>query len=266
MRSFYGILTKSDGSVHDRLLCGVKMGMEPMTRIPCGAFWLGFALLVSVGQGHGADPPSEAPPEASACDDVAHSVARIQERYDGIRDLSADFEQVSQTVVMGGGASLEPTATHGKVVLAKPGRMLWSYLEPEPSFVISNGDVVWIYDVEGRQVTRVPVDRGYLAGAALQFLLGQGRLAETFRIEVTRCEGGDIGLELVPRAPASYERLTLTSEAATGLVTETSIVDLFGNRTSLRFSNIRVNGSPDPSVFEFTVPKGVELLEMEGFR
>lgn len=190
-------------------------------------------------------------------------VDRIQKRYEGIRDLSARFEQVSRAVVLAGSAALEPAASQGQVVLAKPGRMRWSYLVPEPSFVISNGRVVWIYDVAGRQVTRVPVDQGYLAGAALQFLLGQGQLGETFEIEETGCEDGQIKLELLPREPATYERLSLTAETATGLVMATSIVDLFGNRTSIRFTNLEVNQSPDPSTFEFSLPEGVRLLEVD---
>ncbi|MFP6638928.1 MAG: outer membrane lipoprotein carrier protein LolA [Myxococcota bacterium] len=244
-------------------MSGVDLGMRPMTRSQRGVLHLGLLLWVMAGEARGVDSAVEPSGEVSACGSTATMVARIQKRYDGIRDLSARFEQVSHTVVLGGAAALEPAASQGEVVLAKPGRMRWSYLEPEPSFVISDGRVVWIYDVGGRQVTRVRVDRDYLAGAALQFLLGQGQLAEAFAIEETGCEDGQIQLALLPREPAGYERLWLTAETTTGLVTATSIVDLFGNQTSLRFMNIEVNQSPEPSIFEFSLPEGVELLEVD---
>ena len=58
--------------------------------------------------------------------------------------------------------------------------MRWNYREPEASAVISDGKTLWVHDIGAAQVTRIRLDEGYLAGAALQFLFGSGRLEETF--------------------------------------------------------------------------------------
>ena len=103
---------------------------------------------------------------------------------------------------------------------------------------------------------------GYLAGAALQFLFGSGQLSEVFSATLLGCGPAGVEIDLVPLEAASYERLSLTASPKDGLIQETSIVDLFGNRTTIRFSEIVLNESPSLDLFEFEPPPGTELLDM----
>lgn len=189
---------------------------------------------------------------------------QVQARYDGIRDLTADFEQVSQSVSFAGAPLMDSVPKSGRVVFAKPGKMRWTYGDPEPSVVVSDGQTLWIYDVEGGTATRLEVTAGYLSGAALQFLLGDGDLLEEFHVTATACTAEQVSLELLPKKDASYERLGLVAGRESGNIESTSVVDLFGNRTDIRFEAIEVNQSPDASVFEFQVPEGVELIDYAG--
>ena len=200
--------------------------------------------------------------EVSVCaEGVAEARARtVQARYDGIRDLSARFEQRSESATFAGSPLMDDAAKKGDVVFAKPGRMRWTYAEPDPSVVVSDGDVLWIHDVSGGTATRVEVTAGYLTGAALQFLLGDGQILESFDVLATACEGEVVHLDLMPREESSYERLGLVATAE-GDITETSITDLFGNRTTIRFEDIVVNRAPAAEVFEFEPPEGVEVID-----
>jgi outer membrane lipoprotein-sorting protein len=105
------------------------------------------------------------------------------------------------------------------------------------------------------------VTAGYLSGAALQFLLGDGDLLEEFDVKVTACTADRISLELLPKKDASYELLGLVAARESGDIESTSVVDLFGNRTEIRFEGVAINQSPAASVFEFEVPEGVELID-----
>lgn len=206
-------------------------------------------------------------PDAAPCgaERARAVVAAVQQRYEGITDLRADFVQTTESVVLATGieaGEAGSSVSRGRVRFAKPGRMRWEYREPEESLVVSDGSVLWIYEVGADQATRLPVDEGYLAGAALQFLLGEGDLAATFEIEPLGCEGDSVELDLHPREPASYERLGLTADAGTGLVTETAIVDLFGNRTRIRFENVTLDERPPEGTFRFVPPKGVEVIDL----
>ena len=201
--------------------------------------------------------------DAAKSRDVATAV---QAHYDTVKTFSADFEQVTESVVLGTtlieDAENDPSASGGRVIFAKPGKMLWHYQRPEESWVIADGKVLWLYDVNAGQATRMPVGQEILAGAALQFLLGDGSLLESFRIQSVSCSGSSVSLTLEPLRPASYEQLGLVARAETGEIFETSIVDLFGNRTRIRFADVKTN-QPIPSErFRFTVPEGVEVIDL----
>lgn len=201
-------------------------------------------------------------PEAAAPDCVDRAVARVQERYEGVRSLRARFVQTTHSVALGAGRPGAENRSSGRVSFAKPGRMRWSYEEPEPSLVVSDGSTLWVYDPARREAHRLPVGAGFLSGAAIQFLLGEGDIRDSFRVTSLSCETGSSRLELVPREPASYERLRLRIDAASGDVVHTEMVDLLGNRTEVAFEGIEVDFSPPPASFRFEPPEGVRVIDL----
>jgi outer membrane lipoprotein carrier protein len=210
---------------------------------------------------HG-EAPSEfpAPPPEDPVDCAPSLARRVQQRYEGIRDLWARFRQRSFSVALGDqGATLE---ARGEVVFAKPGRMRWTYASPEPSVVVSDGETLWIYDPTAKEVQVMDVGQGFLSGTAIQFLLGEGDLLEAFEVEARGCGGETVRLVLRPRAEATYERLILEVDPATGLVRATSVHDLFGNRTDVVFDEIRTDTEPPPERFRFQPPEGTRVLEL----
>jgi outer membrane lipoprotein-sorting protein len=67
---------------------------------------------------------------------------------------------------------------------------------------------------------------------------------------------------LTPKRDAQYERLELRVDAKSGLVAETAVVDLFGNRTVVAFRDSRENAGADASLFRFTPPAGTRVIEV----
>jgi outer membrane lipoprotein carrier protein len=198
-------------------------------------------------------------PKPASCVDGA--VAAVQKRYEGMRDLSARFEQTTRSVAFGEAGS--ETASRGTVVFAKPGKMRWSYEEPEPSLVVSDGHWLWIYDPAHAEVQKMPMGDGFLSGAAVQFLLGEGDLRETFRVTADECGPDRARLTLVPRSPASYELLRLVVDPRSGELRETEIQDLLGNVTSVKLEDVETNRDPEASSFVFEAPDGVEVIELQ---
>jgi outer membrane lipoprotein carrier protein len=216
------------------------------------AGWLGAAGLAV------AQPPAPAP-ATDAC--VKRAVAAIQRRYEAVRDLSADFVQTTRSVALG--AAGTPTASRGSVVFAKPGKMRWEYREPEPSLVVSDGRWLWVYDPAHQEVQKLPVGEGFLSGAAIQFLLGEGQIERDFAVIAQVCSDAKVELELVPRRAASYEKLRVRSDPATGELLETTVVDLLGNLTQIAFSGVRTNQRPADQLFQFRAPEGVRVVELD---
>jgi outer membrane lipoprotein carrier protein len=234
---------------------------RPLAAALCAAL-LGAGLAPAA---RGADAPEAPARDAErAC---AEAVARrVQARYEGIRDLRARFEQTTRSVALGGAAPA-PLAARGSVIFAKPGRMRWSYEEPEPSLVVTDGATLWIYDPRAAEVQKMAVEGAFLSGAAIQFLLGQGSLLAEFEVESSDCVAAraaarEVLLELRPRQPASYERLALLADPASGDVRETTVHDLFGNVTRVRMQDVRTNQGAGSELFVFEVPEGVRVIEL----
>lgn len=224
-------------------------------------FATGLLLLGWAGTGFAAEPAGSSAGVGCAPGLGTSTAKTIQTRYEGIRDIGANFTQENQSATFGGEPLINTEPKSGEVIFAKPGKMHWSYLAPEKSIVVSNGATLWIYDVEGKSVTRLEVTAGFLSGAALQFLLGDGKILETFEVTATSCTDDQVTLDLLPKEEATYERLGLIADRRSGDILGTSVLDLFGNLTTIRFNNLKVNQGPAVSVFEFEVPEGVELID-----
>ena len=215
-----------------------------------------LALLLLAAEAAAGDEPQ---PSTGAC--LERAVASIQKRYEGIRDLRARFEQTTRSVAFGTAGSV--SASRGTVIFAKPGKMRWSYEQPEPSLVVSDGRWLWIYDPAHAEVQKMPMGDGFMSGAAVQFLLGEGDLRKGFAVSADVCSEQRARLTLLPRTPTSYELLRLVVNLPSGELIETEIQDLLGNVTRIRLQDVQTNLEPAASVFVFKPPDGVEVIELQ---
>lgn len=209
---------------------------------------------------------------ASCAEKVA---ATVQTHYDGVRDFSAEFEQTTRSVLFGAAGGELSVPVRGEVVFAKPGKMRWTYTDPEPSLVVSDGKTLWLYSPKQKEAQRLPVTGGYLTGAALEFLLGDGNLLASFDVTSEVCpyhpvedDAGNqvpletIELELTPKQPSSYEKLGITARPTSGEVVATRVVDLFGNETRIAFRKIERNRNPSPETFVFVPGEDVDVIDL----
>jgi outer membrane lipoprotein carrier protein len=248
-----------------RISCLIQTGRF---NTPCATsltVGVAFLFVLSLVQPSQAEDSGNVPAEQveSSCGDGVGEKAAllIQSRYDDVRDIHANFEQINESATFAGQPLMAAEPKNGRVTFAKPGKMRWTYLSPEPSVVVSNGELLWIYDVGGKSITRMIVTEGFLTGAALQFLLGDGQILESFEVYATECRNDRITLELIPKADATYERLGLVADPTTGMLIATSVLDLFGNLTEISFSETRTNLDPEADTFEMDTPDGVELID-----
>ena len=83
-----------------------------------------------------------------------------------------------------------------------------------------------------------------------------------FAVSAVSCDEAAARLELIPREPASYEKLLLDVNPETGDVRSTRIVDLLGNQVVVEFRDQRFNTSPAASEFQFEAPADVKVIEI----
>src|SRR5687768_12835029 len=99
----------------------------------------------------------------------------LQQRYQGIRDFAADFVHTYR-----GGVLRTQTTERGNVVIKKPGRMRWVYTAPERKEFISDGQKVYSYLPQDKQVMVTTMPPDDQATTPALFLAGKGDIARDF--------------------------------------------------------------------------------------
>lgn len=146
----------------------------------------------------------------------------------------------------------------GRFVFERPGRFRWYYLQPYPELIVGNGKQVWIYDQDLDQVTVQRMAKA-LGSTPAALLAGDANINQAFVLRDAGDRNGMEWLQATPRDPnAGFARIRL-GFGATGL-DAMELFDNFGQRTELRFYNVKRNVKVDPKLFYFVPPKGADVL------
>jgi outer membrane lipoprotein carrier protein len=184
--------------------------------------------------------------------------ARIQQRHDTIRDFEAAFIQTYQ-----GGLLRTKTTEQGTVAIKRPGRMRWIYTKPERKEFVSNGQQIYSYLPADKQVIVSPMPASDQTTPAL-FLTGRGHLVRDFTAAFSDIPGalpGVVGLKLVPRKEdPEIEWLLVGVDAKTLQIRQLVAADRQGGRSSFTFNNLKENRNLSDKLFEFQVPRGVDVI------
>jgi outer membrane lipoprotein carrier protein len=207
-----------------------------------------LTLLVSLGLA------AQAAPTPSA----EQFAARVQQRYDTIKDFEADFVQAYE-----GGILRTKTTERGTVAIKRPGRMRWVYLKPERKEFVSDGTRIYSYLPADKQVIVSPMPQEQATTPAL-FLTGKGHLVRDFTSSFTELPGaapGTIALKLVPKkADPELDWLILGVDSTSLQIHQLVATDQQGGRSTFTFSNLKENRGLSDKIFEFRIPRGVDVV------
>lgn len=183
----------------------------------------------------------------------------VQERYGGLRDLTAFFSQESRVASLG-----RPRTRAGRLFFQAPGRMRWEYDGPDSQLVVADGKQLWFYRPDRRQAVVQPMDAAFTRQTPLLFLFGRGDFAAEFswdESELTPDAEGVVSVALRPRVESQdLSRLTVEVAAAECRLSATRVEDAFGNVTRLAFSGELTNTGLDAALFRFSPPRGTDIV------
>lgn len=149
----------------------------------------------------------------------------------------------------------------GTFALLRPGRFRWDYTAPNEQSIISDGQYLWIYDKELAQVT--VKELGKALGSSPILLLSEPRaVKEDFVIAETYEADGLAWVELFPKVKDTDFNKILVGLNNEG-VKEMQLFDQFGQHTSIRFDQVRINQSLPASRFSFVIPPGVDVIGLD---
>jgi outer membrane lipoprotein carrier protein len=195
--------------------------------------------------------------------DLQTLASRIQQHYDAVRDLRADFTHGYE-----GGVLRKTTVEYGTVAIRKPGRMRWTYTKPEEKTFVSDGVKLYSYIPADKQVYVASVPRDDQASTPTLFLAGKGNLVRDFTVAPATMKNvppGTAAVRLTPRRPErEYEWLELVVDEQTLQLRMLVTGDTQGGISTLTFSKLRENVNVPDKEFVFSIPRGVDVITDAG--
>ncbi|MHA7833545.1 MAG: outer membrane lipoprotein chaperone LolA [Algiphilus sp.] len=188
--------------------------------------------------------------------------AALKRFVEAVSSFEADFEQVQRD-----DTGFELERSEGRFWLQRPGRFRWEVQSPFPQTVVADGETLWTYEPDLAQVTRRPAGAA-LAGTPAELLADGSALETRFRIMAPEtetaldAEGEEQVVRLQPRSQESdFQSVTLL--LAEGVPRALVFADQLGGQTTVRFSNITVNGDIAPERLRFAPPKDADVVVVE---
>ncbi len=180
----------------------------------------------------------------------------FHDRYEAIASFQADCTQILTNAGSG-----EVESRKGRILFKKPGLVRWENMDKtDGELFIVGKNSIWDYFPQDKIVYVGKSKDAFASKNMLRFLIGGTFLSEDFTLENQGKEDGFVKMKLVPKNPDPELVLAwLWWNEKTQLAERLLIIDFFGNGNEMRLSDIELDISLAPSLFEFIPPKDVSV-------
>ena len=191
----------------------------------------------------------------------AAAIDKLHLFLESTKTLRADFAQI---VVAKNGK--RPQQSSGVMVFSRPGKFRWQIAKPYSQLLVGDGEKIWIYDPDLRQVT-VKKAGAALGGTPAALLAGESggknggksTLEKNFTLREAGEREGMEWVEAIPKTSDSgFDKMLIGFSGSDLKAMELS--DNFGQTTSLYFSHIERNPAVAASLFRFVPPAGADVI------
>jgi len=178
------------------------------------------------------------------------------ELTDYLNNLKTFKAQFTQTVFSGD--NVEKIKSDGLIAVRSPDNFYLEYTSPYKLVYVADGKKLWSYDEDLEQV--VVKEQGSLLINTPAMLLGNPKdLTKSYKIEKTGMVNDWLWFELTPKQENSnFETVSLAFDNKQLIAME--MRDNFGQTTRLEFTNVVKNPILASNQFNFTPPKGVDVI------
>ena len=176
--------------------------------------------------------------------------------------MSSEFSQV---VLDKKGSKLQDV--EGVMLFKRPNKFRWDYLKPYQNQIISDGDRLYMYDQDLRQVSINSIAK--VGGSTPLLIIAGKNIEKYFTLKNIESQAGDESsqnikwVEAIPKeegAGFSKVMLGLTENKLSVM----KIVDAFEHITTISFRNAKYNVSLSDNDFLFKLPNGVDVVQNGG--
>lgn len=221
------------------------MRKNSISRIAAAILFLGMSLLYFL-------PVIAASDVSMTATEARQTIADFMQ---AVTSLHAEFEQ---SVKAAETAEVIETEV-GELWLQRPGQFRWRYSEPSEREIVADLENIWLYDADLDQVTVRPVENA-VAESPAALLVGNVAALDEYIISGRRTPDGTVLITLAPvKANGDFQSIELGFAANELALLELN--DRFGQRTTIRFFAVERNPQIAPSVFDFVLPDGADVID-----
>ena len=192
----------------------------------------------------------------------AEGISDLNAFVNNVSSMSSEFSQV---VLDKKGSKLQDV--EGVMLFKRPNKFRWDYLKPYQNQIISDGDRLYMYDQDLRQVSINSIAK--VGGSTPLLIIAGKNIEKYFTLKNIESQAGDESsqnikwVEAIPReegAGFSKVMLGLTENKLSVM----KIVDAFEHITTISFRNAKYNVSLSDNDFLFKLPNGVDVVQNGG--
>ncbi|CAM3586471.1 outer membrane lipoprotein chaperone LolA [Paracidovorax anthurii] len=191
---------------------------------------------------------------------AADGLKSLESFMKGSQAGRADFTQTVTAPPKDGQAARTKTSS-GTFEFQRPGRFKFVYAKPFEQTIVADGKTLWLYDADLNQVTQRAQAQalGTTPAALLASAPDLQALRKDFALESAPDQDGLQWVQATPKAKEGQlksVRVGFQGEQLAAL----DILDSFGQRSVIRFSNLQSSASLPASTFEFKAPPGADVV------
>ena len=173
-----------------------------------------------------------------------------------VRDVKTGRASFTQTVTAADGA--KKRSSSGSFEFARPNRFRFAYAKPFEQLIVSDGQKVWIHDLDLNQVSVRKLNQAL--GATPAALLAGASLEQEFELAAQPSKDGIDWVMATPRQKdGAFQSMRIGFRGKELAAVE--ILDSFGQRSVLQFSQYAANVALPEASFRFVPPPGADVIE-----
>lgn len=178
---------------------------------------------------------------------------------EALRQFNNDADGIAGTFTQTVQSKKKTQKSSGSFQILRPGLFKWVYQKPYQQEIVGDGQSIWLYDVDLKQVTQSNQDQT-IGDSPAAILSNKSALDASYTLKE---DGSQDGMDYVLASPkknnAGYQFIRIGFKGNTLAAME--LKDSFGNQTQIQFQNVNTRPNLSRSVFKFTPPKGVDVLK-----
>jgi len=191
---------------------------------------------------------------AQGAPDAAQVAARVDRHYNALHSLEVHFVQTYTGMGMNRKES-------GVLLLKKPGKMKWTYTDPEGKLFVLDGRDGYFYSPGETEAQKVDEKKLDDLRSPLRFLLGHTELQKELTGLKGNCDGsGMCELSGVPKGLEQRVSALKITAGADGAIRSMTIEETDGVTNRFEFSGEAGNVPASDHEFVFVPPPGVHVV------